>query len=372
MGEKVIAAGRPVNSDGYMMVPLAPSGAAEVRFFNSTGNTEEPAEDGPTPFVFSDAHCHLDQVLLSRRYGNSWFYKTMPCRRNPCPFGNKCIWVHAEAETRPRPSIDIGDLSSLLNDINSLRGGRFLGCVQSCCGTDSIDITLELVRWGRKLMDGRLYASFGVHPSTYEEWTPDVEARLILALDECGPQGVAWGECGLDYNKRSTELEGDTTSLERMREVFAQQARLAVSRGLPLVIHSRDATDDTLKIMRETVPRDHPVYLHSFMGTPDEMATYMNGWTQCYIGITGAATWPVAIMQPDGIRDLVRAVPLDRFLLETDGPFMVVTPFYGEESHSGHIPWVADSFATFKRCGVDEVLSAAHANFCRFYRIAPP
>jgi len=248
-------------------------------------------------------------------------------------------------------------------------GGSLAGCVHSCCGVDAIEETLQLVMWGREVLDGKLYASFGIHPNCFEQYSAEVEARLVAALRECGSQGVAWGECGLDYCKRILDLEKDPSMKDRMHKVFAQQARVAVRLGMPLVVHSRDAVEDTLAILRENVPSEHPVHLHSYMGMPDAMLEFLEEWSQGYVGIAGCITWPIADREMGGLADVVRALPLDRLLLESDGPFMAPYPHKGEESHPGLMPWVAAGVAKIKGLEVGEVLAAAQKNFHRMFRL---
>eukprot|EP00927_Polykrikos_kofoidii_P014294 TRINITY_DN16257_c0_g1_i1.p1 TRINITY_DN16257_c0_g1~~TRINITY_DN16257_c0_g1_i1.p1 ORF type:complete len:728 (-),score=127.03 TRINITY_DN16257_c0_g1_i1:190-2373(-) len=368
------AAGPAEIVHGFLMVPILPQGAVEARYFGllaPDGGRRNPAQlTRGAPFLFSDAHVHLDAVLLSRRYGPMWLYKTRPCRHNmytPCSFGKEgCVWSHSDDDALPRPPIDINDLTALAADMKSIAGGTFAGCVHSCCGIDSIDDTLRLVEWGRQVLGGRIYASFGIHPTDFEEYTPEVEARLEAALEACGDCGVAWGECGLDYNKLACEFEKKPELRDRMRAVFVRQASVAVSRGLPLVVHSRDAVGDTLAVLRERVPRTHPVHMHSFFGSVAELEEFLAFWPQGYVGITGAITWPVA-KKPGGLAEVVRALPLGRMLLETDGPFMAPVPFRGEESHPGVVPWIAAVIADIKGVTILEVLTTTHQNFCSLY-----
>merc|ERR1712039_84845 len=106
-----------------------------------------------------------------------------------------------------------------------------------------------------------------------------------------------------------------------MQNCFIRQIRVAARRKLPLVVHSRDAVSDVLQILRRHLSMEHPIHLHSFQGTPEELQEFLDGWPNGYIGVTGAVTWMVA-NRPGGLNDICRATPLDRLLLETDGPFM--------------------------------------------------
>lgn len=316
-----------------------------------------------TSFTYSDAHVHLDHVLLARRYGSAWMSKRAICTHRPC-YNPACAWAHGEADKRPRLPFDKGDLIALAEDFKLLSGGTFGGCVHSSCEVDTVEETVRLAQWGREALGGRVYVCFGIHPTNFESWTPDVEDKLVAALRECGAQGVAWGECGLDYYHRESfqNFEG---LRPQMCEAFAGQARVAVRLGMPLVVHSRDAEEDTLKILRDNVPPGHPVYMHSATSSLDMVARFLDYWSCGYVGISGCVSYHSAVEA----QDLARALPLDRILLETDGPYMAPQPHKFDYSHPGHIPWVAEGVARAKDLAVSQVLAAAHDNFRRFFRV---
>jgi len=320
-------------------------------------------------FLYSDSHCHLDHVLLSRRYGQFWYYKHQTCKRKDCYIdgaggSNGCMFVHYEAERQARP-LERADVEALAAEFEALPG-TFAGVIHSCCEVEDIDRALQLVAWGRELLGGKIYVSFGVHPTHFEDFTPEVEAKLKAAMEACGAQAVAWGECGLDYYRRSQDDEEDADVKVRMQEAFRKQAHIAVRKGLPLVVHSRDAEKDTMNILRRVVPSTHPIHLHSYMGSVETMRDFLDSFPNSCVGIAGAVTYEGS-QYPGGLYDIARALPLDRLLLETDGPFMAPNPYRGEESHPGHIPWIADGVARVKGVAAAEVLARTHANFKRLY-----
>merc|ERR1712216_128815 len=134
---------------------------------------------------------------------------------------------------------------------------------------------------------------------------------------------------------------GRSHHFARMKGVFARQCRLAVSRNWPIVVHSRDAEADTIEILEEHVPQDHPVYFHSFTGSIELLEKFFAHWRNGFAGFAGCVTYPRALP----LHELSRVVPLDRLLLETDGPYMAPEPYRGEVAHPGHIPWVAEGVA---------------------------
>jgi TatD DNase family protein len=154
-----------------------------------------------------------------------------------------------------------------------------------------------------------LRCAIGVHPN-YSHEHDDArwwELRQLAA----SPAVVALGEMGLDYHY-------DFAPKARQREVFEFQLALAAELGRPVVIHNREATDDTLAVMR-AFPAVRAVF-HCFTGTPDEARKILD---QGYlIGFTGALTYK----KNDGVREALRLCPLDRFVVETDAPYLTPEP----------------------------------------------
>lgn len=269
-----------------------------------------------------------------------------------------CLYAHGDYEIRPRPLLEKADAV----DFAKFLPKGFAGLVHICCDKESIEDAVALVQWGREVLGGKIYASFGLHPSDHFEYTDELEALLLDGFDRCGDRAIAWGECGLDYYRKPKAEEK-----VHMRRVLVRQVRLAVERNLPLVIHSRDAEDDTFEVLREHLPRSYRVHLHSFAGSVRTLAKFLEDWPRCYFGVNGLVTYPTTPF----IVDLVRHAPLNRILLETDGPFMIPEPFRYNSwaSHAGHIPWIAQRVAEIKNMSPEVVLAQIHVNFCAMYGI---
>ncbi|CAE7783002.1 TATDN2 [Symbiodinium sp. CCMP2456] len=350
----VLADGAPALVDGYMMVPIQPAGAVELRYFSSEPDEKGTARDLP----ITDAHIHLDEVLRTRRFGFGWYAKALRCSFLPNCTQMRCLFAHENEKLRSFPALRAGDLASLRDEVTKLPGARIVGIVQSCCGAEVIEDTLQLVKWGREMMDGRIYATFGIHPNDFEAYTSQVQARLEAALDTCGAQGVGWGECGLDFNKRADELEAAPELRQKMRQVFIDQIHVALKRGIPLVVHSRDAEEEVFHILDAYVPREHYVQLHSFMGSASMLLSFLAERPNTYVSVPGALTWAWS-WKDGGLRELAKVLPVDRLLLETDGPYMAPAPYRGQDSHPGHVPWVAHTLAVAKGLRTLEVLEVA-------------
>ncbi|KAJ7041015.1 hydrolase [Mycena alexandri] len=215
----------------------------------------------------------------------------------------------------------------------------------------------------------------GVHPHEARLYTDAVEADIIDAMAH--PRCVGWGEMGLDYHY-------DNSPRPVQQEVFTRQLRCAVRLNKPLTIHTREADEDTERILKEVVPKEHRIHIHCFTDSPAFAQRLLDWFPNLYIGITGVITYTTNIDTSTTVRNmfspptssssssdtdtsttLSQAVanvslspPQDatsednklRILLETDAPYMVPAPIYtlpglvGKKlplCHSGMVPWTA-------------------------------
>lgn len=197
---------------------------------------------------------------------------------------------------------------------------------------------------------GRVWATAGVHPHEARHGIDGLEPLL----DE--PGVVAVGECGLDYHY-------DHSPRDAQREVFAAQIAVANARDLPLVIHTREAWDDTFDVLAaEGVPRR--VVFHCFTGDADDARRCLD--IGGLLSISGLVTFKSA----DDIRAGVALAPLDRLMVETDSPFLTPAPFRGKPNLPGYLPLVGAGIATVKDVPVADVAEATWANAEAFYGLA--
>ncbi|GAM27380.1 hypothetical protein SAMD00019534_105550, partial [Acytostelium subglobosum LB1] len=227
---------------------------------------------------------------------------------------------------------------------------QFEACVQVCCDPIALDYTDMLVGFAP------IYAAYGVHPHNAKDYTDDIEQKLIERMKH--PKTVAWGEMGLDYfyNKSVRDVQ---------LEAFRRQLIAAVKCNKPLVIHSREAEADTLQLLKENVPKDWKIHIHCFTSDANFAIQLLEHFPNLYIGFTGCITFK----NSESIRDSLSIVPIDRLLLETDGPYMTPEPFRGKIAHSGHIPMVANIVAAVKEMPLDEVLTQCRINTTMVYGI---
>ncbi|NOY69839.1 MAG: TatD family hydrolase [Deltaproteobacteria bacterium] len=156
------------------------------------------------------------------------------------------------------------------------------------------------------------YASVGVHPHDAKACTNEIIDRLTsLAKD---PAVAAWGETGLDFNRMYSPRDVQ-------EKWFVRQIEAAASLDLPLIFHERDSSGRFLELLRAHLPKGHKGVVHCFSGTKEELAAYLD--LSLYIGITGVVTHK---QRGEGLRELVRGIPEDRIVIETDAPYLTPSP----------------------------------------------
>jgi len=207
-------------------------------------------------------------------------------------------------------------------------------------GTDTEE-SRKAIDVARAAGDG-VWATVGVHP---HDATEGVDG-IVPMLDEAGV--VAVGECGLDYHY-------DHSPRDVQRSAFAAQISLANERGLALVIHTREAWDDTFDILRaEGVPAR--TVLHCFTGGPDEARRGLD--VGAYLSFSGIVTFKGA----DDVREAAALCPLDRLLVETDAPFLAPVPHRGKPNRPAWVAVVGEAVAVAKNLDIHKVEGATWAN----------
>ncbi len=208
-----------------------------------------------------------------------------------------------------------------------------------------------------------LYVAVGFHPTNAHLLTPDA-LRELRALAQ-HPRVVAIGEIGLDYYwPQQSRRDWPCAEPAQQRAAFERQLELAAELDLPVAIHDRDASDDTLRILRAWVAGGggrSGVY-HAYAGGPTRLEeTLALGF---YIGMDGPVTFPKAT----DLHAVARQVPLERLLLETDGPYLTPHPYRGKRNEPGYLRYVVQQIAALRDCtpeSVDATTAAnAHALFC--------
>lgn len=200
----------------------------------------------------------------------------------------------------------------------------------------------------------QLFAAVGVHPDGDEEPAEnEVDVATLLVLAE-HPKVVAIGETGLDYYR----LKGD---LEWQRERFRTHIRAARQCGKPLIIHTRAAAADTLRLMHEEGAQEVGGVMHCF--TEDWTVAEAALALGFYISISGIVTFKNA----STVKEVAGRVPLERLLIETDAPYLAPVPHRGKTNEPAYVVHVAQEIANLRGMTVAEVAQVTTANFFRLF-----
>ena len=196
-------------------------------------------------------------------------------------------------------------------------------------------------------------ASVGVHPGSTEGEDPSVDTLLKLADH---PEVIAIGETGLDYHYNKGDLEWQ-------RERFRRHVRAARECGKPLIIHTREAREDTLAILREERAETVGGVMHCF--TEDwEMAQAALD-LGFYISMSGIVTFRNA----QQVKDVAARVPLDRLLIETDSPYLTPMPYRGKANRPGYVRYVAEHVAELRELPIEQLAAATTDNFFALFPV---
>jgi TatD DNase family protein len=242
-----------------------------------------------------------------------------------------------------------GDLAGVLSRMGDNGVGHAL----------TISTTLETFAAVRRVADAgaNLWCTAGVHPDEQRDGREvTVDELVAMASDD---KVVAIGETGLDYYR----LEGD---LEWQRERFRTHIRAARRIGKPLVIHTRAAAEDTLRLMREEGAEEVGGVMHCFTERQDvaEAALAMG----FHISFSGIVTFKNAVE----LKEVARHVPLDRMLVETDSPYLAPVPHRGKTNEPAFVRHVAEEVAKLRGISLDEVAASTTRNFFRLFSHAHP
>ena len=199
-----------------------------------------------------------------------------------------------------------------------------------------------------------VYGTLGIHPHDSSEFSPSL-GQSIRKLAREQDKIIAIGETGLDYHYMNS-------SKEDQQFTFRKQLQIAVELNLPVVLHSRESEVDTISILKEiSVPALGVA--HSFTSSLKMARTLLDiGW---YLGINGIVTFKNA----ENLREIVRWIPLDRLLLETDSPFLTPVPFRGKPNNPSNIPVIASFIAELRKIPIEDLAEKTSQNAHRLFSI---
>lgn len=204
-----------------------------------------------------------------------------------------------------------------------------------------------------------VYATIGVHPHEVKRIEPNWYAELTELAQH--PKVVAFGEIGLDYHY-------DHSPRETQRQRFREQISLAQSLTLPLVIHTREAQEDTMAILQEEHAEKVGGVFHCFSEDPAFAKRALD--LGFYLSFSGIITFRSASQ----LHEVIRMVPEDRLLIETDAPYLTPVPFRGKRNESAYVAYVAKQIADIKygdsETGLARVAELTTNNACRLFKIS--
>ena len=184
--------------------------------------------------------------------------------------------------------------------------------------------------------------------------SPAAAAGLVDNRIDLEPMARAIGEIGLDYHY-------DFAPRDVQQQVFREQIRLARRRSLPIVIHTREAEDDTFRILAEESAGDSGGVFHCFTGDRAMARRALD--IGFHLSLAGIVTFPRALE----LKEVAKLVPIDRLLIETDSPFLAPVPFRGKRNEPSHVARIAEVIATLRGTSVTSIADAAVDNFRRLF-----
>ncbi len=232
--------------------------------------------------------------------------------------------------------------------LKSLKAGGVVGIIN--CGS-----SLEGLEMSVKLSEENdfVYAAAGIHPENADEFNDNVKRRIEDLAE--AKKIVAVGEIGLDYYWE------ENPPRDVQKQVFRVQMEIAKKYDLPVVIHDRDAHGDTLEIMKE-YPEVKGV-VHCFSGSVEFAKECIKlGY---YIGVTGVVTFKNSKV----IKEVVKEIPMDKLLVETDCPYMAPTPHRGKRNQSNYIEFIMDEIAQLKGLSREEISKITIFNSKALFKI---
>ena len=225
------------------------------------------------------------------------------------------------------------------------------------CGSEiakgSLDVGLELAE-----RYPFIYAAMGVHPHEASLYGPVLEQKLLQM--SAHPKVIGWGEIGLDFYY-------DHSPREIQRQVFSRQLELALERRLPVIIHTRDAEDETISVLQESWVggggREIGGIIHCFTGTQRlAEAALQLGFHISFSGV-------ISFKNAEDLRQVARSVPMERVLIETDCPYLAPVPHRGRRNEPAFVTATAAKLAEIKGVTVEEIARITSDNFKRLFRL---
>ncbi len=230
--------------------------------------------------------------------------------------------------------------------LKKMNANKVKKVINPACDLKSFDRILALSK-----KHNNIYAMLGIYPSEAKTYSEDVEEIIVNNAQNI----VAIGEIGLDYY-------WDKSFKELQCEVFAKQIILANKLNLPIVVHDREAHKDCFDILKEN-NKNSQVLFHCFSGSTEFMKECVN--SGYYIALGGVVTFKNSVK----MKEVAKAVPLERLVLETDSPYLTPVPHRGKPNTPAYIKYVAQEIAGLRGMAVEELTDITTDNAERLFKI---
>ena len=220
-----------------------------------------------------------------------------------------------------------------------------------------VGATMETSRAARDLAEQHDFLSFaaGIHPHDAKDWREESAGELAELLAH--PKAVALGEIGLDFHY-------DHSPREKQREVFDRQIFEGHRAGKPIILHVREAYNDTLDILRAARGHLPPFLVHCFSGSWETAKICLD------MGAMVSIAGPVTFKNANKLLDVARHTPLDRLMVETDCPYLAPDPFRGKRNEPSYVRIVAEKIAEIRGISARELAEATYKNGMRFFGLS--
>lgn len=237
------------------------------------------------------------------------------------------------------------DRDELLKSLREKGVGKIISCASSW---DSLKKVTDICH-----NYSFAFPALGIHPENAMDLTPERRPVLEALIEKEQPAAI--GEIGLDYHY-------DEPPRDFQKDIFVYHLELAKKFNLPIIVHSRDAAEDTYELIKAHNP-DKKGVIHCFSSSYEMAVKYVEmGY---YIGIGGVVTFKNAAK----LKDIAARIPLSSILLETDCPYMAPVPFRGTRNDSSLIKYVAEEIASLRDITPEEVIETTYNNTCRLFNV---
>ena len=241
--------------------------------------------------------------------------------------------------------LSLEDFENIKEYMKEVKNNHVNKIILSLCSREDLHNLFSLA-----ILQDSIYLTIGYHPEE-ADYTQEKDITFLKELLK-NPKVIGIGEIGLDYHYTKENKIAQ-------QKLFEEQLKLAEQENLPVVIHSRDATNDTIEILKKYHVKG---VIHCFSGSLETAKQYIK--MGFFLGIGGVVTF-----KNSKLPDVIREVPLECLVLETDSPYLTPEPYRGHKNSPQYIPVIAQKIADIKNVSVEEVVSITSQNIKKIYHI---